>query len=272
VFLTVFFGLMRPALLLLATAAAAAVLLAADKAPSPEAPQINIGGVVNAASSIPAPNNFASPGAIVSIYGTGLAKGVRQTGQDDLEGGFLPLTLSGVTVFFGPVAAPLFYISPLQINAQVPVELQPGQWQVTVRVDSLSSSTPVVVKALSPGLFSAFRHPDGTPVTSKTPARAGEFILFFGTGFGFTRPTISTGQLAPPGQTWLADPVEVEATIGGEALTGPDIYYWGLAPGFAGLYQFNLRIPADAQAGNLQVLVGVNRQWSQPGVLIPVTR
>ena len=72
---------MRPALWFLAPAAAVAVLLAADGVPSPEAPRINVGGVVNAASSIPAPNNFVSPGAIVSIYGTGLAKDARVAGQ-----------------------------------------------------------------------------------------------------------------------------------------------------------------------------------------------
>lgn len=272
---------MRPAWWFSASAAAVAVLLAADGVPSPEAPSINVGGVVNAASSIPAPNNFVSPGAIISIYGTGLAKEARVAGQGDLDGGFLPVTLGGVTVLFqqagnpsfNGILAPLFYISPLQINAQVPVELQPGQWQIKVKVDSLQSSEIVDVEPFSPGIFASFRHVDGTLVTLKSPARPSEFILYFGTGFGPTWPAIHTGEVAPPlSQIWLAEPVQVQATIGGEALTKTDIYYWGLAPGFAGLYQFNLRVPADAPNGNLEVRVGVDQQWSQPSVTIPVGR
>jgi uncharacterized protein (TIGR03437 family) len=254
---------------LLATAAAAAGLTAADGVPSPEAPLINVGGVVNAASSIPAPNNFVAPGTIISIYGTGLAKTTREVRASDLDNGFLPVTLDGVSVFFGPVAAPLFYISPLQINAQVPFELQPGEWQVTVRVDSLQSSGSVVVRPYSPGLFNAFRHNDGTLVSKDAPAKPGEFILFFGTGFGPLRqPAPLTGQLAPSGQSWMVNPVQ--AAIGGEALAPEDIYYWGLAPGYAGLYQFNLRVPWDAPEGSLEVLVGIEGQWSQKGILLPV--
>ena len=49
-----------------------------------------------------------------------------------------------------------------------------------------------------------------------------------------------------------------------------DIYYWGLAPGFAGLYQFNLRIPRSAGTGELEGQVQVAGEWSQPGVKVQV--
>ena len=62
----------------------------------------------------------------------------------------------------------------------------------------------------------------------------------------------------------------IEAEIAGAALPSEDIYYWGLAPGFAGLYQFNLRIPATAAAGDAEVRVGIAGEWSQPGFRIAV--
>lgn len=254
----------------LAAAAAAAVLTAADGVPRREAPRINVGGVVNAASGLPAPDNFVSPGAIISIYGTGLATETREVRASDVVNGFLPTSLAGVSVFFGLVAAPLFYVSPLQINAQVPTVLQPGEWEIRVKVNLLDASDRVVVRAYSPGLFSVARHADGTLIARDAPARPGEVVVFFGTGFGPTRPMLLTGELAPLAPAWLTSPVE--AQIGGISLTSKDLYYWGMAPGFAGLYQFNLRIPQAAPAGDLEVQVKIEDSWSQPGVRVPVAR
>ncbi len=262
---------MRPVVRLVpATVAAAAVLFAADRGSRPAAPRINVGGIVNAASNRPAPDNFVSPGAIISIYGTGLANVTREVRHEDLVHGFLPVILSDVSVFFGPVAAPLFYISPTQINAQVPAELQPGVWIVKVRVNNLESSEPALVYPFSPGLFGVARHTDGMLVTREVPARPGEWIMFFGTGYGPTSPLMLSGALAPLEPLWMD--YMIEARIGETLLPREDIYYWGLAPGYAGLYQFNLRIPVAAPAGDLEVQVKVADQWSQPGVRIAVAR
>jgi uncharacterized protein (TIGR03437 family) len=249
---------------------AAAALAAADLGPRPVAPSINPGGIVNAATNRVAPENSVSPGAIISIYGTGLATVTREVRAGDIDNGFLPETLAGVAVFFGGVPAPLFYVSPLQINAQVPTVLQPGEWEVRVRVERLESRERVVVRPYSPGLFPVARHADGAVVNSTAPARPGEFILFFGTGFGATRPPTLSGALAAPAPTWMT--ARVEAQIAGAALAPDDIYYWGLAPGFAGLYQFNLRIPAATPSGEAEVQVGVAGEWSQPGLRVPVSR
>jgi len=251
-------------------AAAAAVLLAADGVPRPEAPRINVGGIVNAASNRPAPDNFICPGALVSIYGTGLASAAREVRESDLINGRLPESLAGVTVFFGGAPAPLLYISPLQINAQAPDNLQPGEWEVRVKLNQLEASERVVVRPYSPGLFPVARHTDGTLVSRNAPARPGEYILLFGTGYGPTRPQVLSGDLAPPEPVWMA--ARVEAKIGDILLAPEDVYYWGLAPGFAGLCQFNLRVPAGAPAGEPEVLVKVDEYWSQPGVRVPVER
>ncbi len=252
------------------TTAAAIVLSAADGVPRREAPRINTGGIVNAASSLPAPDNFVSPGAIVSIYGTGFSNETREVRPGDLSGVFLPDTLAGVSVFFGPVPGPLFYVSPQQINAQVPFTLQPGDWDVKVRFQNLEAAERAVVRPYSPGLFSVLRHADGTVVSRDAPARPGEVVMLFGTGFGSTRPQTHTGEVAPPGPTWLD--AKIAAKIGEMPLALDDILYWGLASGFAGLYQFNLRVPAAAPSGDLEVMVKVGDDWSQAGVRIPVAR
>jgi uncharacterized protein (TIGR03437 family) len=226
--------------------------------------------VVNAASNLPAPDNYVSVGAIISIYGVGLSNGTQAVGVGDLVNGALPRVLAGVQVSIGGLAAPLFFVSPLQINAQMPTELPPGLWPVTVRVVNLESSDQVEVRAYSPGLFSVARHADGTLVSRDAPGRPGEFLLFFGTGFGPTVPSFAAGQLAPPGPTWMAS--FVQATIGGIPLPPAGIYYSGLCPNFAGLYQFNLQIPPAAPSGDLEVRVQVAGQWSQPGVRIPVVQ
>ena len=176
---------------------AAALLAAADPGPPPAAPAINPGGIVNAATNQAAPENFVSPGAIISIYGTGLAPVTREVRPGDIDNGFLPEILAGVGVFFGGVAAPLFYVSPLQINAQVPTILQPADWEVRVRWRAWRAASAYwsgpTRRACSP-----------SPATPAEPWRApppqpdpAEFILFFGTGFGPTRPPMLSGALAP---------------------------------------------------------------------------
>ena len=254
---------------MLVTAAAATVLAAAEEAPRPQAPRINIGGIVNAASNRPAPDNYLAPGAIFSIYGTGLSDGGRTGNTSISSNGILPESLDRMWVLFGAAYAPLFYVSPTQLNAQVPAFLQPGTWEVRVVVDQLVASEKVVVREYSPGLFGGARHTDGRLVDRDAPARPGEYILFFGTGFGPTRPVMQTGyparELAP-----MTSPVE--ARIGEVMLQPEDIYYAGLAWDFAGLYQFNLRVPATAPSGDLEVTIKAGQEWSQAGMRIAVQR
>ena len=153
----------------------------------------------------------------------------------------------------------LFYVSPSQINAQTPTVLQPGEWEVRVKVNLLDATERVVVRPYSPGLFSVARHADGTLVTRNAPAKPAEFIVFYGAGFGPTRPLLLTGELAPLAPTWLVN--RIEAKIGEISLATEDLYYWGMAPGFAGLYQFNLRVPPASPSGDLEVLVKVDEYW-----------
>jgi uncharacterized protein (TIGR03437 family) len=104
------------------------------------------------------------------------------------------------------------------------------------------------------------------------PAKPGEFISLFGTGFGVTTPAYQAGELAS--STTLArlrDPLTV--ILGGTALDPSDIQFAGAAPGFiSGLYQINIRIPDSAADGDLPISVQMGGNTSASGITLPVKR
>ncbi len=228
--------------------------------PVPAPPRVGAGGVVNAASFTPAPNNAVAPGSVFSIFGTNL------TGGEIRSAPALPLptTLGGTTVTVNGRAAPLYYASPGQINAQFPAELS-GITSASIVVTTALGSSPAetaVVAPVSAGVFTldglgrgpaAALHPDGRVVNATQPARRGEAVQIFATGLGTTSPQVASGTPAPaaPLARTLETPVVMVGGIRAEVL------FSGLAPGFAGLNQVNITIPAAAPTGDVvELLVG----------------
>ena len=211
--------------------------------------QVPEGSVVNGASFALAPAPV-SPGSIISIFGTGLAVEAQQAASLPL-----PTTLGNVTVRINDIPAPLFFVSPEQVNAQVPFEISGPTATVTVD-NGTSPSVPIAFGlALSAaGIFTvsqggtgpgAVLHPDGSLVSVTSPAMADEVVAIFCTGLGSVTPAVASGQPAPffPLATTLATP---QVTIGGEPA---EVQFSGLAPGFTGLYQVNARVPAGLATG-----------------------
>lgn len=238
------------------------------------APILNIDGVVNAASFAGAPDNFVAPNSIISIFGVDLSLRTKQVSDGDLVRGRLPLVLGGVQVRIGEIPAPLYFVSPQQINAQVPSEITPGEWPLTIVRENLSgeNAARVKVRAAAPGLFPFVIHTDYTLVghgepEGATPARPGEIVLIFGTGFGPTAPAVFSGELPE-----FAAPVVLPARawLGAAVLPGHLLHYVGLAPGFAGLYQINVELPADMTPGDLEFRIEIDGASSQAGVTIAV--
>jgi uncharacterized protein (TIGR03437 family) len=126
--------------------AAISVFLAAAALSLAQPPLVNPGGVVNAA-------NFAapvSPGSLVSIFGSNLAPQIAQA--DSIP---LPTSLAGVSVSANGLLAPLLYVAPGQINAQLPFEIASNS-SVNVVVNNnsvLSASQTVDVSPFAPGVF-----------------------------------------------------------------------------------------------------------------------
>jgi len=189
----------------------------------------------------------------VQIYGSGLAPSALQT---ELP---LPSNVSGTTVIIGGVAAPLYYLSDGQLNAQLPLELAAGrQYQVLVSANgaittpdsiNIEPATPGVA-ALADGVVIA-QHADSSYVTAASPAHPGEILTIYLAGMGLTDVPVMTGQQSPSEP--LARPmVQPTVTVNGAPA---QIAFAGLTPQAVGLYQINFRVPADAPSGSLKLVV-----------------
>ncbi len=220
-----------------------------------QVPTINPNGVVNAAtgrsaSSIP----VTARGAIVSIYGNNLA------GVTLIANGFpLPKDLGGVRVVFGGIPAALLFVSPSQINAQVPFEL-PDVSAVDLVVQNGSGNSAalqVTLLAQDPGIFAVIAA--GVPVTTANPVSAGESITIWATGLGTVLPAVPSGQ---PGRSEPLALVAITPVVelGGRKI---NVDFAGLAPGLVA-YQINATAPADLAAPTSAVTV-------EPGVIAAVT-
>ena len=223
--------------------------------------------IVNAASF--AANSLA-PGSLISIFGSGLAAAVAQASSVPW-----PTQLGNTTVSVNGKAIPVYYVSPGQINAQLPVDLAAGAAQLTISVGS-ATSAPVsfTVAAAAPGIFTygllravAVNYtgsPNGRLVGPSSPAHPGDALVVYLTGGGAVQPTggaWTTGALAPPGLSPVTAPFSV--TVGG--LPAP-VAYLGLTPGFIGLYQLNVQVPA-LPAGDHTLVITVNGKASSSALV-----
>ncbi len=182
-------------------------------------------------------NGPAAPGSLIAIGGSALASSTASASMFPL-----PFSLGGASVTIGGLPAPLLYASAAQINAQVPFETPVGT--ATVTVNGTTSAT-LSIAATAPGIFSlvpgqaAAVNLDGTINGPSHPVAAGGEIALYVTGLGAVSPQVMDGAQA---SLTILSYVEatVTATIGGQ--TAPVIFA-GLAPGYAGLYQVNVRVP-----------------------------
>ena len=223
---------------------------------APSAPLTKFGGVVDAAT-------FSSPigaGALVALFGSQLATGLALAQAIPL-----PTALSGTSVFVNDVAAPLIFVSPGQINFQIPFSAS-GAVQVRVERGGQKGNTITAqVARRGAGLYgfpgttygivvNASRG-DGAVVfalpnipafanVAKGAARAGDFLVLYGSGFGPVNPPVASGAAA--GSDPLSTVTEMPQVSFGPRFFGPfaDPLYVGFTPGLVGLYQVNVRVPA----------------------------
>jgi uncharacterized protein (TIGR03437 family) len=228
--------------------------------PSAE-PIISSEGVVNGASFTigMAPNTW------VTIQGTNFTTG---TDYWSVTGGTLPTTLNGVSVTFSGLPGYVSYISPTQINVLTPANLT-DQFPSVVVTNTVGSSSPAT--AFSPASMPAFftwpnnqvvaTHADFTwavangtfPGTTTVPAKPGETIILWGTGFGATSPATPEGVIVPSDQTYSTTAVPtVEVN-----LVTATVYGAALAPGYAGLYQLSFQVPSSLPDGTYQLFATV---------------
>jgi len=242
--------------------------------PSPPAPAVFDGGVVNNASFVPHPAPVA-PGSIAAVFGNNLNDGSAIFSSDFGFDGKLLTTLGGASVTLNGIPAPIFYSTPGQLGIQIPLELA-GQTTVEIQVsvaEQVSMSRAVFLNSFAPGIFTvnqqgtglaAVLHEDGvTPVAPDSPARPGEVVVFFATGLGPVAPPLETG--APS----TGNSSSVPATVTVDGLPAA-VEFSGAAPGFVGLNQVNVRVPPSTRpAPDIPVVLTSGDKQSNT-VTIPV--
>jgi uncharacterized protein (TIGR03437 family) len=239
-------------------------------------PTISAGGVVSAASF--QLGQGIAPGSLVAVFGSGLS-------GDSVPASYVPLPISigspdttslstsvGIDGTGVSVPAPLLYISPLQVNIQVPWELA-GQSSVQMKVNLEYLNgllTTVPVSTYSPSCFTANNivigqtYPSYGLITSSNPAVPGQTIILYCTGLGPVNNQPATGSAATDGTSTTKTTPTV--TIGGQNAT---VSFSGLAPGLVGVNQLNVAVPANAPSGSQPLVLSIGGV-AAPTVQIPV--
>ncbi len=232
----------------------------------PQGISIPVSFVVGASQStaITAVANGASyaqafaPGTLMTVFGTQLSASTATAGVLPL-----PLIRAGVSATVNGVSAPIYYVSPGQINVQVPYETGIGPAVLGVNNNGEVASIPFVVAASAPGLFTAA---DGSLVPSAT-ARQGQTAVAFITGDGDTTTFLITGASPATGTAISKLPrpkLPVTVTVGG---VPANVAFVGIPPGLVGVTQLNFVVPATVPAGPQPVVVSVGGVKTQSGTL-----
>lgn len=226
--------------------------------PNLPAPVLGTGGVISASGFGGAAS--IAPASWIEIYGTNLASETRGWAAADFSGVDAPTQLSGTSVSVGGQPAFVAFISPGQVNVQVPSNVALGTQPVTVTTASgTSAAVNVNVNGAEPGMlstplfnvagvqyvaailpdFTTYIAPSGSiPGITSRPAMPGETIVIFGVGFGPVTPAIPAGQTVTEANN-LTLPLQVFF-----GTTPATVTYSGLAPGAVGLYQLNVIVPS----------------------------
>lgn len=250
----------------------------------------NVTGAADAAAGL----TTVAPGSYVAIYGTGLSNftdanglvynpnSVPTTEATDpvtANGAVLPLQIDLVTVSFDvkgagiSVPGHLTYVSPTQVNVQVPWELQ-GQSSVQMKVTLdgvlIGNVVNLSLANAAPAFF-AFKGVaigtdlSGNLLTSSNAARRGNTIVLYANGLGPVSNTPASGDpaAASPLSKTTTTPVVM---IGGQQA---QVTFSGLVPGLPGLYQMNVVVPSATPTGSQNITVAVGSATS-PTLTMPI--
>jgi len=243
-------------------------------------PAISAGGITGGAGSVPA-IVVVSPGGFATVYGSNFAAAgtLRSVQADDLIGGKLPTTLAGVCVQVGGIPAYLTFVSPGQINFQVPAvavnSTLPVQVITNCGTDTALKSTEqnVGTQLATPEFLYWVKNASGQnpiiavnavsgvytgatgliPGLTFVPAKPGDVLTIFGISFGRTLPAVNPGVASSVIASVTSTPVSV--TMGSAALASQDVLYAGISPNTAGLYQLNIRVPANTSDGDYPLVL-----------------
>jgi len=198
-----------------------------------------------------------SPGSLATLFGSDLTAALASASVVPL-----PTTLAAVSVVLNGRAVPLLYVSPLQINFQVPYETSLGPASVIVKNGAVSSAEfSFPVTASSPGIFyspsgaphAAAINIDNTQNAPNNAASSGSVVVVYLTGQGPLNHSIATGAATPQSPISEAT-LPVSATIAGENAT---VEFLGMTADYVGLAQANIVVPANLPNGDYPLVVTI---------------
>jgi uncharacterized protein (TIGR03437 family) len=198
-----------------------------------------------------------APGGLVSIYGQNLSP--LNIANSEIP---LPTALGDSCLTVNGVAVPMLFVSPTQINAQLPYNLEGNVTMILRTPGGVSDNYNFTMLPAAPSVFRSgvagedanlptiFRASNNQLVTLSNPVHPGDVLVIYLTGMGRTYPEVETGVPAPfDPLAWAAIPVSVD--LGG---VGLPILYAGLTPGQVGVYQINVSVPHWVTKGFGQAL------------------
>jgi len=230
---------------------------------TPTPPVVFAGGVLNNGTF--AGGEQLAPGDIVALFGDQLTYG------DIAQAASLPLqtTLGNVQVLVNGTPAPLYYVSPGQVNFQIPTDARTGNGTISVVRNgttgnkvfvSIATSVPRFI-LLSGGPYPILTTPAGALTgIPGSPVKDGDTVVFYVIGLGPTSPFVPSGT-ASPGNPPATVPT-TQVCFGTVTLFGKpqctNAAFAGLTPGLVGLYQINVTIPNTVASGSQPVYFTVN--------------
>jgi uncharacterized protein (TIGR03437 family) len=221
-------------------------VLAWDYAASVAPPELN--QVVNAADF----SANLAPGGLISIFGSDLSPVNLATQEIPL-----PTALGDTCLTVNGLPVPMLFVSPGQINAQLPFETIGDVTLVLRTPGGVSDNFNMVVQPGAPGVFQSgvagpetniptiMRTDDNQLVTASNPVHPGDTLVIYLTGLGQTNPAVPDGQPGPAGPLAVALN-EPTVTLGGVGLT---VAFAGMTPGEVGVYQINVTVPGGVPQG-----------------------
>jgi uncharacterized protein (TIGR03437 family) len=235
-------------------------------------PSLTLNGTLNNLN--PVLGDPVAPGTIAQVYGTSLA--ATSSSPNVVP---VPTIFNGTFALVGAYLAPLYYLSDGQLSIQVPTELvAPQQYPIVVSVNNvLSVPNTINTVVAAPGVLSYLDGPSPTVqngahaiaqhnadfslINASNPAKPGEYVILYLVGMGATNPSVPSGAPAPSSEPLTRVVVQPTVTVDGHVV---NIFYAGLTPGLAGLYQITFQMPSSLSSNQVDLLVTQNGRPANP--------
>jgi uncharacterized protein (TIGR03437 family) len=188
-----------------------------------------------------------APGSLVTFFGRNLTTATQSFGGTVP----LPTSLGAISMTMNNSKVPLLYVSPTQINAQIPVDVAPGAVHLRMSSPSGEVQGTITVSAVAPAIWTG----DGVTAIS---GRQGDWVTIYATGQGPLASPIPSGHAAPTTH-WIQPTARIRVFSGNTELECA----YAMLPGFIGILQINIKLAASTPAGRYQIAIAAGNTMSK---------